>query len=393
MMKAPTVSKWWLQLALVAAAFVILPFVMPGGSLDLNPFYVQRLPFHAGFIDLATTILAFALFALGFNLLFGHSGELSFGHAMFFAIGAYTCALFTKGFNVSGTLCGVGIGSFQLHHDPVNNLWIALGLSLGLAALWAWFLARLIVPRSSGIYYAMITLASAQVIYFLAFHCSELSGGEDGIQAVARPPLPGLPADWLSQSGGLHMYVFAAVVTFIAVAFNYWVIRSPFGSVLHALRENRQRARFLGYDANKFRVNAFVLSALFPAIGGWLWTYFQQAINPDAGSVDYSGRVVMMSLLGGIHTFVGPMIGAFVYWDIQNSASQVNRYWPAALGAVFVIFVLAAPGGIVGLFEVVRRYGFMTALRRVFSKEVRLETDLAEEVRATKPDVTGETGS
>jgi len=370
MMKAPPAAKWWIDLGLIAAAFAILPFLMPGGSLDLNPFTGHRLPFHAGFVDLATTILAFSLLALGFNLLFGHSGELSFGHAMFFAIGAYVSALFSKGFNVTGTLCGVGIGSLQLHHDAVNNLWISLILSLGLAALSAWLLARLIVPRSSGIYYAMITLASAQVIYFLAFHCSELSGGEDGVQGVARPSLPGFPVDWLSQSGGLHMYLFAALITFVAVAFNYWVVRSPFGSVLHALRENRQRARFLGYDANKYRVNAFVLSALFPALGGWLWTYFQQAINPDAGSVDYSGRVVMMSLLGGIHSFVGPMIGAFVYWDIQNSASQVTRFWPAALGAVFVVFVLAAPEGINGLVESLR-----TALRRRSFNETARETE------------------
>jgi len=253
MMKAPPAAKWWIDLGLIAVAFVILPYLMPGGSLDLNPLTGHRFPFHAGFIDLATTVLAFSLFALGFNLLFGHSGELSFGHAMFFAIGAYVSALFSKGFNVTGTLCGVGIGGLQLHHDPINNLWISLVLSLGLAALYAWGLARLIVPRSSGIYYAMITLASAQVIYFLAFHCSELSGGEDGIQGVARPSLPGFPVDWLSQSGGLHMYIFAAVMTFIAIAFYYWIIRSPFGSVLHALRENRQRARFLGYDANKYR--------------------------------------------------------------------------------------------------------------------------------------------
>jgi branched-chain amino acid transport system permease protein len=386
MMQAPQQSKWWLNLGLIALAFVLLPFVMPGGSLDLNPFYLHRLPFHAGFIDLATTVLVFSLFALGFNLLFGHSGELSFGHAMFFAVGAYVSALFSKGYSVTGTLCGIGIGGLQFHHDPTNNLWFSLALSLGAAALAAWLLARLIVPRSSGIYYAMITLASAQVIYFLAFHCSELTGGEDGIQGIARPYLPGFPDGWLSASGGLHMYLFAAFVTFIAVAFNYWVIRSPFGTVLHALRENRQRARFLGYDANKFRVNAFVLSALFPALGGWLWTYFQQAINPDAGSVDYSGRVVMMSLLGGIQSFAGPMIGAFVYWDIQNSASQVTRYWPAALGVVFVVFVLAAPGGIVGLFDVVRRYGLATALRRTVPEEARLETDLKEELPPSEGD-------
>jgi len=363
--------RWWLEFGLIAVAFALLPYFMPGGSLDLNPATGGRLPFHPGFTDLATSVLAFALFALGFNLLFGHSGELSFGHAMFFTIGAYATALYTKGFNVD-------IGPFPIHHDPANNFLITLALALGCSALWAWALARLIVPRSSGIYYSMITLAFAQVVYFVTFHWSELTGGEDGVQGIARPHLPGLPPDWLSNA--TNIYIFAAVLTFVAVAVNYWIVHSPFGSVLHAIRENKQRARFLGYDVNKFRVNAFVLSSLFPAIGGWLWVYFNQSINPDAGSVDYSGRVVMMSLLGGIGTFVGPMIGAFVYWDLQNSVAQVNKYWPAAIGAVFAVFVIAAPGGIGGAFEGLRRYGFRTALRRAVSPEVRLETDLAEEL-------------
>jgi ABC-type branched-subunit amino acid transport system permease subunit len=382
--KAPPASKWWLDLALMAAAFVILPYLMPGGSLDLNPLNFQRLPFHAGFVDLGTTILVFSLFAIGFNLLFGHSGELSFGHAMFFAWGCYATALFTKGFTVY-------IGTWSLHHDPANNLWIALALSLGLAALWAWLLARLIVPRSSGIYYSMITLAFAQVIFFVAFRWSDLTGGEDGIQAISRPPLPGLPPDWMHS--GTNMYVFTAVVTLIALAVNYWIVHSPFGSVLHAIRENKQRARFLGYDVNRYRVNAFVLSALFPAVGGWLWAYSIQAINPDAASVDYSGRVVMMSLLGGIHAFAGPILGAFVYWDLQNSAAQVTPYWAAAIGIVFVFFVLAAPGGIAGTFEVLRRYGIVMALRRTVSEQARLETDLAEELRAREIDAAGEARS
>jgi ABC-type branched-subunit amino acid transport system permease subunit len=358
-MKRPPAPRWWVELGCIALAFVLLPTLMPGGTLDLNPLTGGRFPFHAGFVDLATTVLAFALFALGFNLLFGHTGELSFGHAMFFAIGAYATALYTKGFNVA-------VGSFTWHHAATNNLWIALFLALALSALWAWLLGRLIVPRSSGIYYAMITLAFAQVIYFIAFHWSDLTGGEDGIQAVSRPVLPGLPADWMTS--GTNMYIFAAVVAFVAVAANYWIVYSPFGSVLHAIRENKQRARFLGYDVNKFRVNAFVLSALFPAVGGWIWTYFQQAISPDAGSIDYSGRVVMMSLLGGVQSFVGPMIGAFVYWDIQNSVSIVTKYWEAALGAVFVFFVLLAPGGIVGAVESLRRSGAMALVTRRFSR-------------------------
>jgi len=290
---------------------------------------------------------------------------------MFFSIGAYATALYTKGFNTQ-------IGGLTLHHDPANNAFFALVLALVSVLIWAFLLARLIVPRSSGIYYSMITMAFAQVIYFITFRWSELTGGEDGLQAVSRPHLPGLPDNWLSNS--THFYIFAATIAFFAVALNYWIVRSPFGSVLHALRENRQRARFLGYDVNRYRVNAFVLSTIFPAVGGWLWTYLQQAINPDAGTVDYSGRVVMMSLLGGIGTFVGPMIGAFVYWDIQNSVAQSWKYWPAALGAVFAVFVLAAPGGIAGAFITLRRYGVANAFRRIFSRDARLQTDLAEEL-------------
>jgi len=362
----------WVRLGAIAVSFAVLPFLMPGGSLELNLTHGNRLPLHAGFIDLATTVLVFSLFALGFNLLFGHTGELSFGHAMFFALGAYATALYAKGFDV--TLWGL-----HLQHDAGGNAILALGLAIGAALLWGFLLARLIVPRSSGIYYSMITMAFAQVIYFITFHWSDLTGGEDGIQAIARPSLPGLPATWLADPSGVHFFIFAAVVTFVAVVAYYWILNSPFGSVLHAIRENKQRSRFIGYDVDKFRVNAFVLSTIFPAIGGWLWVYFQQSINPDAGSIDYSGRVVMMSLLGGIGSFVGPMIGSFAYWDLQNSVSQVTKYWPAAIGGVFVLFVLIAPNGIVGAWDDLRRYGAVNAVRRWLSPQARLQADLAEE--------------
>jgi ABC-type branched-subunit amino acid transport system permease subunit len=345
----------WITLGGIAIAIALLPLFMPDGTLDLFPFAGDRLPPHAGFIDLATTILVFALFALGFNILFGHTGELSFGHAMFFAVGAYATALFAKGFDVT-------VGPAHLQFAGSGNAFFSLVVALGLVALLAWILGRLIVPRSSGIYYSMITLAFAQVIYFIAFRWGDLTGGEDGLQAIDRPNVPGLPAGWLADS--THFYEAAAVVTFVAVALNYWITHSNFGSVLHAIRENKQRARFLGYDVNKYRVNAFVLSALFPAVGGWLWTYFQQAINPDAGSIDYSGRVVMMSLLGGINTFVGPMLGAFVYWDLQNRFARFDRYWPEIIGLVFVFFVLVAPRGIAGAVEDVRRYGIQALFRR-----------------------------
>ncbi len=347
-----------------AVLFALLPFVA-----GANPFVGK-----GGFVDIATTMLIFGLFASGFNLLFGHVGELSFGHAMFFALGAYATALYSKGF--SAELFGRTIT-----HGPAGNMLVALALSLAIALLWAWLLARLIVPRSSGIYFSMITLAFAQVIYFTTTNWGQLTGGEDGIQGISRPELGPLGADWLRDSH--HFYVFAAVLVFIALAVLYWIVRSPFGSVLHAIRENKQRARFLGYDVDKYRVNAFVLSAAFPAVAGWLWTFFQQAINPDAGSVGYSGNVVMMSMLGGIQTFMGPVVGAIVYWELQNNVSQFTKYWPAWIGAVFALFVLLGPRGIMGLIDDVRHYGFATALRRIFSRRTRVQTEISEELPET----------
>ena len=343
-----------------AVLFVVLPYIA-----GANPFAGK----WSGFVGIATTMVIFALFASGWNLLFGHVGELSFGHAMFFTIGAYSTALFAKGFNVQ-------VFGLTLKHAETNNLLVALLLSVIIAVLWAWLLARIIVPRSSGIYFSMITLAFAQVTFFVTYRWSELTGGEDGMQNIARPNPTGL--GWLQDS--MHFYWFCAVAVFLALCLLYYVLHSPFGSVLHAIRENKQRARFLGYDVDKYRVNAFVLSALFPAIAGWLWTFYQQAINPDAGSVEYSGNVVMMSMLGGVQTFLGPVLGASVYFEIQNNVSQLTKYWEAWIGIVFVVVVLLGPRGIMGLFDDIRHYGFGTAFRRYFSRTERVKTDMQEEI-------------
>jgi ABC-type branched-subunit amino acid transport system permease subunit len=324
-----------------AIVFAVLPFVA-----GANPFTGT-----GGFVDIATTMLIFALFASGFNLLLGHVGELSFGHAMFFAIGAYVTALYVKGYSFD-------LFGHTWTHVADNNMLVALILSLVFVLVLSTVLARLIVPRSSGVYYSMITLAFAQVVFFIAFKWSDLTGGEDGLQSIPRPVLPGVPESFLHDA--LHFYFFAAIVTFVALVAVYWLTVSPFGSVLHAIRENKIRARFLGYDVNKYRVNAFVLSALFPAIAGWLWTYYQQSINPDASSVGYSGNIVMMSMLGGVQTFFGPILGSIVYWELQNNISQLTKYWEAWIGAVFVVFVLVGPRGIMGVIDNVRARGKST---------------------------------
>jgi ABC-type branched-subunit amino acid transport system permease subunit len=356
----PATSFLMHPLLWTAVLFVILPFVA-----GANPFAGK----WSGFVGIATTMVIFALFASGWNLLFGHVGELSFGHAMFFTIGAYTTALFSKGYNVQ-------IFGLTLKHAETDNLLVALLLSVVIAVLWAWLLARLIVPRSSGIYFSMITLAFAQVTFFVTYRWSELTGGEDGMQNIARPN----PFGHGVLQDSMNFYWFCAICVFLALCVLYWILHSPFGSVLHAIRENKQRARFLGYDVDKFRVNAFVLSALFPAIAGWLWTYYQQAINPDAGSVEYSGNVVMMSMLGGVQTFLGPVLGGSVYYEIQNNVSQLTKYWEAWIGIVFVVVVLVGPRGIMGLFDDIRHYGFGTAIKRGFSRTARVETDMQEEL-------------
>lgn len=344
-----------------AVVFIVLPFVA-----GANPFAGK-----SGFVDIATTMVIFSLFALGFNLLFGHLGELSFGHAMFFTIGAYATALYTKGFDFT-------VGSLHVHHGAAGNALVALLIAVGLALLLGFLLARLVVPRSSGIYYSMITLAFAQVIFFVTYKFGDFTGGEDGIQGVKRPTLPGFPDGWLGDS--LHYYIFAATIVFVFSALVYWLINSPFGSVLHAIRENKERARFLGYDVNKYRINAFVISTLFPAIAGWLWAYYQTSINPDAGSIEYSGNVVMMSLLGGIQTFFGPILGAIIYWELQNNISQGTKFWEAWIGIVFVVFVLIGPRGIMGILDDIRHYGFGTAVARLFNKKARVKADIAEEL-------------
>jgi len=236
---------------------------------------------------------------------------------MFFAIAAYATALYTKGFDVT-------VFGHAFHHDPAGNMLVALAIGLALVLLWAWFFARLVIPRSSGIYFSMVTLAFAQVIYFTAFNWSELTGGEDGLQGIQRPVLNWFPPAAFKDS--TFFFYFTAMVVFIMMLLLWWIVKSPFGTVCHALRENRQRAQFLGYDVNKYRVNAFFLSALFPAVAGWLWAYYQQSMNPDAGSVDYSGRIVMMSLLGGIHTFFGPALSKRMYEAFRAGGGDVEYH-------------------------------------------------------------------
>ena len=294
---------------------------------------VQRMTFFAmaGFLMVAPffiypvfmmKVMCFALFACAFNLLIGFGGLLSFGHAMFLGSAGYASAHAAKiwGFTpelaiLFGTACATGLG----------------------------FVAGLLAIRRQGIYFAMITLALAQMVFFFALQ-APFTGGEDGIQAVPRGRLFGL----VDLSEPLAMYSVVLVIFLAGFLLIYRVIHSPFGQVLKAIRENESRAISLGYDTDRYKLVAFVLSAgLSGAAGATKSIVFQLASLTDVYWT-MSGEVVLMTLVGGLGTIFGPVVGAAIIITMQNYLAQLGAWVTVVQGVIFVICVLAFRRGIVG---------------------------------------------
>ena len=267
-------------------------------------------------------VLCFALFACAFNLLLGYVGLLSFGHAAFFGSAGYITAHMVKVLNfnpLAGILSGVLVSSL-------------LGLVIGWLAI-----------RRSGIYFAMITLGFAQVIFFLSLQL-KFTGGEDGIQGVPRGTLFGL----VDLTNTLSMYHFVMAIFLIGFYLIYRTINSPFGQVLKAIRENEPRARSLGYDTDRFKLLAFVISAALSGLaGGTKSLVFQLASLTDV-NWHMSGEVVLMTLLGGMGTIFGPAVGALLVVTLNNYLAGFGSWVTIIIGAIFVTCVLAFRRGIVG---------------------------------------------
>ena len=268
-------------------------------------------------------VLCFALFACAFNLLLGFAGLLSFGHAAFFGGAAYVCAWLSKAHGVTpelAILAGGGVAAL-------------LGLLFGALSI-----------RRTGIYLTMITLALAQLVFFFAVQ-SPFTGGEDGLQGVPRGKLLGL----IDLTDNLAMYFFV----FAVFCAGFWLIRrtidSPFGQVMKAIRENEPRAISLGYDVAQYKLVAFVLSAFLAGVaGGMKSLVFQLASLTDA-HWHMSGEVVLMTLLGGLGTLFGPVVGALTIVTLENElADKVGPWVTVIMGAIFVVCVLAFRRGLVG---------------------------------------------
>lgn len=269
-------------------------------------------------------VLCFALFACAFNLLLGYTGLLSFGHAAFFGVSAYVTGHAAKEWGL-----------------PFELAVLSGALT---AALLGAAVARLAIRRQ-GIYFAMVTLALAQMVYFF-FLQARFTGGENGLQGVPR----GYFLGFIDLNDNMALYYVVAgifLAGFLGVA---RVVNSPFGQILKAVRENEPRAISLGYDTDRVKQTAFILSAgLAGLAGGTKAIVFQLASLTDA-HWHQSGEVVLMTLLGGVGTLLGPVVGATIVVTLQNqlSVGALNAYVPVVLGAIFVICVLAFRRGVVG---------------------------------------------
>jgi branched-chain amino acid transport system permease protein len=267
-------------------------------------------------------VMSFALFAAAFNLLMGYTGLLSFGHAAFFGGSAYVAAYMAKTWGLPAELAILG-GT-------------ATGAFLGLVFGWVGI-------RKQGIYFGMITMAMAQIVFFIAVQ-APFTGGEDGIQGVPRWSLiPGL-----DLSRDLPMYFFTAAVALVGLAIVYRTVNSPFGEILRSIRENEVRAESLGYNVERFKLIAFTLSAALSGMAGSLKAIAVQLATLSDVEFFMSGEVVLMVLIGGLGTMTGPLIGAAIVITMQHYLASFGIWVKTIQGAIFVLCVLAFRRGIVG---------------------------------------------
>ena len=291
-----------IALAVMAAFFLLAPLVV-------YPVFLMK-------------AMCFALFACAFNLLIGFGGLLSFGHAMFLGTGGYAAAHAAK------------VWGFP------PEFAILFGTA---AATLLGFVTGLLAIRRQGIYFAMITLALAQMVYFFYLQ-APFTHGEDGIQAVPRGTLFG----FINLSNIWAMYFTVFTIFMAGFLLIYRVIHSPFGQVLKAIRENEQRAISLGYDINRYKMLAYLLSATLAGLAGATKALVFQLASLTDAHWSMSGEVVLMTLLGGLGTVFGPVVGAFIIISLENYLAQLGAWVTIVQGIIFVICVLTFRRGVVG---------------------------------------------
>lgn len=301
-------------LGVVGAAVVVLPLVAP-------PYYaILMLPF-----------MAYGVVLLGFNLLFGYTGLVSFGHALFIGVGAYTGAVLT-------TRLGV------------RHMELILPAAALAAAVVAAPVGALCV-RYVKIYFGMLTLAFGMVFYTFLLKFYRLTGGDEGMRML-RPSLLG--SEWAGFNKTAYLvgpyYYFSLAVLVLATVVMWRIVGSPFGLCLRTIRDNPLKAESLGVSVPRYRWSAFMISAVYAAVGGALLAPPTGNVDPTLAYWTHSGNVVFMVLLGGFASFFGPLVGAFAFIFLQDTVMSVVPYWRLIFGAVLAFIVIFAPGGLMGLF-------------------------------------------
>jgi branched-chain amino acid transport system permease protein len=307
-----------LGLAAAAGAAVIVLILVPG---YFGTYQVQLLIYG----------LIAAIAALGFNLLLGYTGLLSFGHSAYFGVGAYTVAF---------------IAAHLGPHSMEFNLLLGIPAVAATSALLGY-----VCVRHTRIFFGILTLAISQVIYSLALNLYWVTGGSDGM----RVPRPALLFGALNFSGPtgfeqfITSYYYYVLAIFILCVGSMWVIvHSPFGKALQGIRDNEVRAQFLGLRIRRFRWIAFLVSGTFTGVAGILWAPLNGLTTPDVLYWTFSGEIVFTALLGGFRNFTGPLVGGVVFTYLKTYAVATTEYWQLLLGVVLVTLVLVLPTGIVG---------------------------------------------
>lgn len=295
-----------------------------GGLIPLFLF----LPFLTPHYSLASEMLIFAVFAMGYDILLGYTGLLSFGHAIFFGAGAYSSGLIL----------------IKLQAP----LWVGLlgGVSATLAIA---FVVGFLSIRVKGIYFVMVTLAFCQMFYFIAFKWAGLTGGDNGLHGVPRPPIFGIHLD-----SEIRLYYFILILFAACLLLALRVVHSPFGKALQSLKSNEDRAKSIGFNTARFKLLSFLISAFFGGLAGGLYALHLNFVPLETLNIMTSGDVVIMSIIGGIGTLYGPIFGAMLLVYLKNLMSAWTEQWNLIMGILFITSVLTLRRGI--LVEVKQRF-------------------------------------
>jgi branched-chain amino acid transport system permease protein len=302
--------------AILTAILVIALFALP--------WVAGRYPVY-----LAIQVLILAVFSLGFNLLFGYTGLLSFGQAGFFAVGAYGCAKILL---------------------VVPNLLLGIAGGVALAALAA-FLLGIVSVRHTRIYFSMLTLAFGMMIFSIIWKWREFTGGDDGLVGIPRAPLeiPGLFT--INVSAMDRYYYVVLVLCLLAILAMHRLVRSPLGLTLQAIRDSETRTEFAGVPVRKYRLIAFTLAGVYAGLAGALLPPLENTVTPPIAHWSTSAEPVLATLMGGVHTFAGPIVGAFLFLVIKDIIFRYTEYWLIWFGVIVVVLVMVLPEGVMSIFK------------------------------------------